>query len=273
MTSAHSWERPGPITIEDRGRSYSLPPETLRQLNNRLGLAYIAASPENRPRIIETLFRLNRKWFEFWPYRFKNADEKQEALSEFMALLPEAMLRYSPAKGSLMNLLFWQKRRALNLIEFARNQVRMPAHAAIEVGKAAAVLAKPKARPFSLESRELLERAQARYEAQRRIQYYSPPSMASLSQPDDDDSPVPQIAGEDPRPTMGLSLDKPLLRRAREILSPRHFTVMEAYFVHNLSYQEIGDSMSLSRERIRQLIDQAIARLRAVLDRKDWVSK
>ncbi len=54
-----------------------------------------------------------------------------------------------------------------------------------------------------------------------------------------------------------------LLDRVRRAMPSRWFLVLELYFVHEYTLEEIGAQFDVSRERVRQLLAKAIARARA----------
>jgi len=54
-----------------------------------------------------------------------------------------------------------------------------------------------------------------------------------------------------------------LLDLVRRAMPPRWFLVLELYFAHEYTLEEIGAQLNISRERVRQLLAKAIARARA----------
>jgi RNA polymerase sigma factor (sigma-70 family) len=56
-----------------------------------------------------------------------------------------------------------------------------------------------------------------------------------------------------------------LCDRVRRVMPRRWFVLLQLYFVHEHTLEEIGERFQVSRERVRQLLAKAIARARARL--------
>jgi RNA polymerase sigma factor (sigma-70 family) len=56
--------------------------------------------------------------------------------------------------------------------------------------------------------------------------------------------------------------DRELLEHIRRTMPRRWFTLLQMYFVEEHTLEEIGNRVGVSRERVRQLLDLALARAR-----------
>lgn len=72
-----------------------------------------------------------------------------------------------------------------------------------------------------------------------------------------------------------INPDADLLRRHIADLPPRERQVIRLWFgidaAHCATLREIGDAMCISHERVRQLKDVGLRRLRMAMDKRDWV--
>ena len=83
------------------------------------------------------------------------------------------------------------------------------------------------------------------------------------------------IGSEDsPNPDEGLMVDslRQEIERSLATLTPREGEVIRAYFglngEHAMTLEEIGEAFDLTRERVRQIKEKAIRRLKHTRDRK-----
>lgn len=58
-----------------------------------------------------------------------------------------------------------------------------------------------------------------------------------------------------------------LVDRIRRMMPSRWFLLLELYFVHEYTLEEIGEQFHISRERVRQLLAKAVARARLHVER------
>jgi RNA polymerase sigma factor (sigma-70 family) len=56
--------------------------------------------------------------------------------------------------------------------------------------------------------------------------------------------------------------DRELLEHIRRTMPRRWFTLLQMYFVEEHTLEEIGNRVGVSRERVRQLLNRALARAR-----------
>lgn len=95
---------------------------------------------------------------------------------------------------------------------------------------------------------------------------------ASLNSPisqDDDDRPFLELLGAEDEE---LDLDVDLLEAGIARLSKRHQRILRCTYIERLNLSEIGELIGVTRERVRQLRDEALAVLRRDPDVRTWAS-
>jgi len=197
--------------------------------------------------------------------------------------LMKGVERFDPAKGGKLSTYssWWIKQSIKRALANQSKTIRLPVHLVDKISKM---------RRATMELQELLGREPSDEELAeemevplRKVKLWQRASMktASLDQPlgDDDSSQlgevVPDEGVSDPYRTLEQETTHAMVRGFLEVLDPRELTILQERFGLNggpeKTLDDIGRKFGVTRERIRQLQNLALAKLRKQIEKLEAV--
>jgi RNA polymerase primary sigma factor len=195
--------------------------------------------------------------------------------------LMKGVERFNPNKGAKLSTYaaWWIKQSIMSALANQSKTIRLPAHVVERVGKM---------RRAEMKLQDILHREPTDYELgqevgldARRIRRYREASRApvSLDAPlgDDDSERISEVVADPnaaaPFERLLKENDAGLVREALSILNEREMTILAMRFglddQPSKTLEEVGEHFRVSRERIRQIQDEALHKLRKKIQIRD----